>query len=73
MGTGNNAHFMPDAVVAKNAAVNLFLILDTEDEDQIQMREESSMLKEGINGDIEFRASASSTRVKVKNFSTDSA
>lgn len=33
MGAGNNAHFMPDAAAAKNAAANLFLILDTEDED----------------------------------------
>ena len=55
MGAGNNAHFMPDAAAAKNAAANLFLILDTEDEDQLQIREESKMLKEGINGDIEFK------------------
>ena len=33
MGAGNNSHFMPDAGVAQNAAANLFLILDTEDED----------------------------------------
>ena len=55
MSTGNNAHFMPEAGVAQNAAANLFLILDTEDEDQVQTREESKMLKEGINGDIEFK------------------
>jgi len=28
---GNNAHFMPDAAAANNAAANLFKILDSED------------------------------------------
>ena len=54
MGAGNNAHFMPDAAAARNAAANLFLILDTEDEDQIQIQESSKMLRTGINGDISF-------------------
>jgi len=38
MSVGNNSHFMPDAAAAKNAAANLFLILDSEDESQIQTR-----------------------------------
>ena len=54
MSAGNNAHFMPDAAAANNAAANLFLILDTEDEEQIQIKEESKMLKEGISGDIKL-------------------
>jgi hypothetical protein len=28
MTAGNNSHFMPDVGAAKNAAANLFLILD---------------------------------------------
>lgn len=39
MSAGNNAHFMPDAAAANNAAANLFLILDSEDEDEMQVRE----------------------------------
>lgn len=54
MGAGNNAHFMPGAAATRNAAANLFLILDTEDEDQIQIQESSKMLRTGINGDISF-------------------
>lgn len=54
MSAGNNAHFMPDAAAANNAAANLFLILDTEDEEQIQVKEESKMLKQGISGDIKL-------------------
>jgi ATP-binding cassette subfamily B (MDR/TAP) protein 1 len=55
MSAGNNAHFMPDVAQTNNAAANLFLILDSEDEEQMQAREESKMIKEGVNGDIEFR------------------
>ena len=55
IGVGGTVNFMPDAATAKNAAANLFLILDTEDEDGLQRREESKMLKEGISGDIEFK------------------
>lgn len=36
MTAGNNAHFMPDAAAAQNAAANLFHIQDTLDEDQMQ-------------------------------------
>ena len=35
---GNNAHFMPDAAAANNAAANLFKILDSEDYQQMQVR-----------------------------------
>lgn len=38
MSAGNNAHFMPDAAAASNAAANIFLILDSEDEDEIQVK-----------------------------------
>jgi ATP-binding cassette subfamily B (MDR/TAP) protein 1 len=39
MTAGNNSHFMPDVAAAKNSAANLFLILDDEDEDQLQIKE----------------------------------
>jgi ABC-type multidrug transport system fused ATPase/permease subunit len=35
---GNNAHFMPDIEAAKISAVNIFLTLDAEDEDQLQVK-----------------------------------
>ena len=38
MSAGNNAHFMPDAAAANNAAANLFQIFDAEDEEQLQIR-----------------------------------
>ena len=36
MTTGNNMVFMPDLAAAKTSAANLFLILDSIDEDQLQ-------------------------------------
>lgn len=38
MTVGNNAHFLPDVASGKNAAASLFEILDSEDEDQKQIR-----------------------------------
>ena len=52
---GNNSVFMPDMGSSKNAAANLFQILDGEDEDQMQVREKSELRRNGIKGDIEFR------------------
>lgn len=55
MTAGNNSHFMPDMAASKNSAANLFEILDSQDEDQIQIDQNSKMLKIGIeNGDIEL-------------------
>jgi ABC-type multidrug transport system fused ATPase/permease subunit len=36
--SGNNFYFMPDVVSGRQSAENLFKILDTEDEDQIQIK-----------------------------------
>jgi hypothetical protein len=37
MTVGNNSHVLPDMGECKISAANLFLILDTKDEDQIQV------------------------------------
>ena len=42
---GNNSVFLPDLKNCKVSASNLFKILDTEDEDQLQERQNSKMLK----------------------------
>lgn len=55
MTAGNNSHFMPDVAAAKNSAANIFEILDSEDEDQLQVKNESKMLKTPISGNIELR------------------
>lgn len=52
--SGNNFYFMPDLVSGKKSAENLFSILDAEDEDQLQTRQNSKRSKEEIKGDIEF-------------------
>jgi ATP-binding cassette subfamily B (MDR/TAP) protein 1 len=52
---GNNFYFMPDVVEGKRSAQALFDILDTEDEDQLQVRHGSKMQKTPIRGNIEFR------------------
>lgn len=52
MTAGNNAHFMPDAAACKNSAANLFEIQDSQDEDQMQVAENSKLLKDGADGDI---------------------
>lgn len=36
MTAGNNAHFMPDTAACNNSAANLFFILDSTDEHQMQ-------------------------------------
>ena len=52
MTAGNNSHFLPDEAACQNSAANLFMIQDSEDEDQMQVREGSKMIREGIVGDI---------------------
>ena len=37
MTAGNNSHFMPDVAAAKNSAANIFNIIDSQDEDQLQI------------------------------------
>lgn len=55
MRTGNSMQFMPDMAASKNSAANLFEILDGEDEEQIQMKQESKMItKGGENGKIDI-------------------
>jgi ATP-binding cassette, subfamily B (MDR/TAP), member 1 len=55
MTVGNNAHFLPDMASGKNSAASLFEILDSEDEDQRQIREESKLIKTGIKGEFELK------------------
>ena len=55
MTAGNNSHFMPDVNNAKKAAANLFEIIDGEDEDQLQIKEESKLSKNPIKGHILFK------------------
>lgn len=45
---GNNFYFMPDMVNGRKSAENLFKILDSEDEDQLQDRLKSKKLKNPI-------------------------
>ena len=54
MTVGNNSQIMPDMAECKVAAASLFLILDTEDEEEMQNREQSKFLKSHIKGDILF-------------------
>jgi ATP-binding cassette subfamily B (MDR/TAP) protein 1 len=49
-----NISFLPDAQGAKIAAVNIFSILDGEDEEQVQVKQKSKMLTEGFTSNIEF-------------------
>lgn len=46
---------MPDVAAAKNSAANIFEILDSEDEDQLQVKQESKLLRTKIRGHLEFR------------------
>jgi len=55
MTVGNNSHILPDMAECKVSAGNLFMILDTKDEDQIQIDEKSKLLKTKINGNIKLR------------------
>jgi L-serine deaminase len=48
MTAGNNSHFMPDTAACKNSAANLFEILDSEDEEQMQINQQSKMITNGI-------------------------
>ena len=51
---GNTFYFFPDALSGRKSAQNLFKILDEEDEDQQQIKQDSQMLKSEINGEIEL-------------------
>lgn len=55
MTAGNNAHFMPDAAAAKISAINIFEIQDSQDEDQLQIVQNSKLLKTPITGHIQFK------------------
>lgn len=55
MTAGNNSHFMPDVANANNSAANIFEILDSEDEDQIQIKDGSKLLKTPIKGNIQLK------------------
>lgn len=50
--SGNNFYFMPDVVAGKQSAESLFEVLDTEDEDQIQIKHGSKLQKTPITGNI---------------------
>lgn len=52
MTVGNNSHFMPDIEEGKLAAARLFEVIDGEDEDQLQVKENSKMIKTPIEGHI---------------------
>lgn len=52
MTAGNNMHFLADVAACKNSAANLFEIQDSEDESQMQVKEQSKLLKSGFEGDI---------------------
>lgn len=55
MRTGNSMQFMPDIAASKNSAANLFEILDGEDEEQIQKKDNSKMITTGgTNGKIDI-------------------
>lgn len=54
MTAGNNAHFIPDVGIAKKAAANIFTILDSSDEDQLQVEGGSKLLKTPIKGHIQI-------------------
>ena len=51
---GNNSNFIPDINQAKLSAAHIFEILDAEDESQLQERQNSRMLKNGIKGNIKL-------------------
>lgn len=52
MTVGNNSHLLPDLANCRVSAARLFLVLDSEDEEQMQVRETSKMLRSEIRGDI---------------------
>ena len=45
---------MPDSSKAKASTAQIFALLDSEDEDQLQTRQKSRMLKSEIVGQITF-------------------
>lgn len=52
MTAGNNMAFMPDFAAAKISAANLFFIIDSTDEDQLQYNAQSKMVNQGASGNI---------------------
>lgn len=55
MTIGNNSHILPDMAECKVSAAHLFHLLDTEDESERQINENSRMVKSPLNGKIEFK------------------
>ena len=55
MTVGNNIFFIPGIASVKKSAISIFEILDEKDEDQLQVEENSEMLKTPIRGFIEFK------------------
>ena len=52
---GNHLHILPNLGDCKISAANLFVILDTKDEDEIQIEQNSKLMKTKISGDILLR------------------
>ena len=48
MTIGNNSHFLPDLQACKLSASRLLAILDTPDEDDLQLSTNSKLIKSGI-------------------------
>ncbi len=55
MTVGNNSHILPDMGECKISAAQLFMIMDTKDEHQIQIDEKSKMIQNRIRGDFELK------------------
>lgn len=69
MTAGNNTQMMPDLASCKTSATYLFAILDSEDEDQQQIRDKSLMLTEGGTKG-EFDINNISFKYPTRNFNT---
>jgi hypothetical protein len=52
LSAGNNFQFMPEMANAKSSAASIFQILDEDDEDQLQIKSASKLLKTPIKGHI---------------------
>lgn len=52
---GNHSHMLPDVGECSMSAAHLFVLLDEKDENQIQIDENSKLLKTKINGNFVFK------------------
>ena len=52
---GNKIMFMPDYKPIVHSSLKMFDLLDSTDEDQLQVQDASKMLKTPIKGDIQFK------------------